>query len=294
MFVLAHLSDLHLAPRPRLAELAGKRGLGFINWHRGRKIHPSRRGARRHHRRSEDPGGRPHRGDRRSGQPVAARRIRRARAWLDALGPPPDVTVIPGNHDIYVPGALDGPSTFWGDYMRGDNGAGRRRVPVRAPARRRGADRAVLGAADGAVPGDRPARREPACTLRRGARPHPRAFPDRAHSSSAGEPAAPLSAPPDRRRRISPRARGTGRRARAARSRPSPLARLARRAAASDPRSRRAVGLGARRRITARTPPATISCRSTARRGPGAANSSRASAAPTAFIREVERQTLQR
>ena len=37
MFVLAHLSDLHLAAPPRLAELAGKRGLGFINWHRGRK-----------------------------------------------------------------------------------------------------------------------------------------------------------------------------------------------------------------------------------------------------------------
>jgi hypothetical protein len=37
MFVLAHLSDLHLALRPRLTELAGKRGLGFINWHRGRK-----------------------------------------------------------------------------------------------------------------------------------------------------------------------------------------------------------------------------------------------------------------
>ena len=125
MFVLAHLSDLHLAAPPRLAELAGKRGLGFINWHRGRKnIHR-----------------------------VAAldaltadlktlavdhvavtgdlvnlslpNEYRRARAWLDALGTPSDVTVIPGNHDIYVPGALDGPSTFWGDYMRGDNGSGR-------------------------------------------------------------------------------------------------------------------------------------------------------------------------
>ena len=37
MFVLAQLSDLHLALRPKLIELAGKRGLGFINWHRGRK-----------------------------------------------------------------------------------------------------------------------------------------------------------------------------------------------------------------------------------------------------------------
>ena len=38
MFVLAHLSDLHMALRPRLLELAGKRGLGYINWHRGRKF----------------------------------------------------------------------------------------------------------------------------------------------------------------------------------------------------------------------------------------------------------------
>ncbi|HTV35743.1 MAG TPA: metallophosphoesterase, partial [Xanthobacteraceae bacterium] len=38
MFVLAHLSDLHMASRPRLAELAGKRGLGFINWQRKRKF----------------------------------------------------------------------------------------------------------------------------------------------------------------------------------------------------------------------------------------------------------------
>ena len=38
MFVLAHLSDLHLASRPRLMRAAGKRGLGFINWHRKRKF----------------------------------------------------------------------------------------------------------------------------------------------------------------------------------------------------------------------------------------------------------------
>jgi hypothetical protein len=35
MFVLAHLSDLHMALKPRLRELADKRGLGFINWQRG-------------------------------------------------------------------------------------------------------------------------------------------------------------------------------------------------------------------------------------------------------------------
>ena len=37
MFTLAHLSDLHMASRPRRVELIGKRGLGFINWQRKRK-----------------------------------------------------------------------------------------------------------------------------------------------------------------------------------------------------------------------------------------------------------------
>ncbi len=136
MFVLAQLSDLHLAAPPRLAELAGKRGLGFINWHRGRKnIHKVealdalttdlKTFAVDHIAVTGDlvnlslPG-----------------EYALARAWLEALGPPSEVTVIPGNHDIYVPGALDGPTTFWGDYMRGDDGAGPGGFPF---VRRRGA-----------------------------------------------------------------------------------------------------------------------------------------------------------
>jgi 3',5'-cyclic AMP phosphodiesterase CpdA len=33
------------------------------------------------------------------------------------------VTVIPGNHDIYVRGTEAAPAAYWGDYMRGDDGA---------------------------------------------------------------------------------------------------------------------------------------------------------------------------
>ncbi|MGA8818376.1 MAG: metallophosphoesterase [Xanthobacteraceae bacterium] len=122
MFVLAHLSDLHLASRPRLAELIGKRGLGFINWQRKRKyIH------------------RPEIADAivRDLKGLAPDHIamtgdlvnlslddeyRRARAWLDALGPPHDVTVVPGNHDVYVRAVVPSPAAYWGDYMRGDDG----------------------------------------------------------------------------------------------------------------------------------------------------------------------------
>ena len=123
MFVLAHLSDLHLAARPRLSELAGKRGLGFINWQRGRKyIH--RVEALEAITRDLKACAVDHiavTGDLVNLSLPAE--YARAREWLDRLGPPHDVTVIPGNHDIYVPDAQHQPVGFWGEYMRGDDGA---------------------------------------------------------------------------------------------------------------------------------------------------------------------------
>jgi len=40
MFVLAHLSDPHLAPLPAAhwSELVGKRGTGYVNWQRKRRF----------------------------------------------------------------------------------------------------------------------------------------------------------------------------------------------------------------------------------------------------------------
>ena len=40
MFTLAHLSDIHLSPMPRARrrDLLSKRILGYLNWHRGRKL----------------------------------------------------------------------------------------------------------------------------------------------------------------------------------------------------------------------------------------------------------------
>jgi 3',5'-cyclic AMP phosphodiesterase CpdA len=123
MFVLAHLTDVHLALQPRLYQLAGKRGLGRINWHRGRKYI--------HRRETRD-------AVTRDLKTIATDHIAvtgdltnlslpieyaAARAWLETLGPPHDVTAIPGNHDAYVPAALGGPEKAWGDYMRGDDGA---------------------------------------------------------------------------------------------------------------------------------------------------------------------------
>jgi 3',5'-cyclic AMP phosphodiesterase CpdA len=123
MFVLAHLSDLHMASPPRLAELVSKRGLGFINWQRKRKfIHrPEVLDAIT---RDAKACGADHIAV--TGDLVnlsLADEYARARAWLEALGPPRDVTVIAGNHDVYVRAAEQSPMTYWGDYMRGDDGA---------------------------------------------------------------------------------------------------------------------------------------------------------------------------
>jgi 3',5'-cyclic AMP phosphodiesterase CpdA len=46
----------------------------------------------------------------------------RARGWLQTLGSSADVTLVPGNHDVYVRSVVPSPSTYWGDYMRGDDG----------------------------------------------------------------------------------------------------------------------------------------------------------------------------
>lgn len=125
MFVLAHLSDLHMAAQPSLAELAGKRGLGFINWQRKRKfIHSPqvleaitadvKKQALDHIAVTGD-----------LVNFSLADEYKRARAWLETLGSARDVTAIPGNHDVYVRGVETSPAAYWGDYMSGDDGMSR-------------------------------------------------------------------------------------------------------------------------------------------------------------------------
>ena len=136
MFVLGHLSDLHLAARPWFKELAGKRSLGFINWHRKRKfIHRSEViEALTRDLKASAPDHIAVTGDLINFSVPAE--YARAQAWLNELGPPFDVTVIPGNHDIYVPGAKSWPTKYWSEYMRGDDGAASGTFPF---LRRRGA-----------------------------------------------------------------------------------------------------------------------------------------------------------
>ena len=122
MLRLAHLSDIHLGPLPEVAyrDLISKRITGYINWRRNRSADL-------------------HEGviDRIVGSLKAARpdhvavtgdlmnlaldgEIELSRLWLEALGTPHDVSVVPGNHDAYVRGALSKACKAWGPYMTGD------------------------------------------------------------------------------------------------------------------------------------------------------------------------------
>ena len=126
MFKLAHISDPHLGPLPavRWRDLASKRAFGYVNWKRGRSsalgpeslqrlvadlhaAHPSHIAVT---------------GDLINiGLPAE---IDAAHVWLAALGDPHRVSVVPGNHDAYLPGAMRHYSDIWAPYMAGDNGHG--------------------------------------------------------------------------------------------------------------------------------------------------------------------------
>jgi 3',5'-cyclic AMP phosphodiesterase CpdA len=144
MFVLAHLTDPHLPmPRPRLAELAGKRMLGFLNW----------QGRRRHEHRFEVLDALVQ--DLKAAAPdhVAVTgdlvnvalpgEFAPALEFLARLGAPGDVTFVPGNHDTYVRATMEHGYRHWGAYMRGDDAAA---APVnRFPFVRRRGPLALIG-----------------------------------------------------------------------------------------------------------------------------------------------------
>jgi 3',5'-cyclic AMP phosphodiesterase CpdA len=136
-FLLAHLSDPHLAPlpAPRWSELIGKRVTGYINWQRRRRfIHdPAVLAKIVADLKAQAPGTIAVTGD--LSNIALPEEFGRGRAWLASLGAPSDVTVIPGNHDAYVRAAAAEPERHWGDHMRGDDGASgfpfvRRRGPL--------------------------------------------------------------------------------------------------------------------------------------------------------------------
>lgn len=122
MFTLAYLSDPHLAPlpKPSLRELLNKRVLGYLNWAVNRKdIHDRQildsitqdmlaQGA-----------------DHIAvGGDLINLSLREeyslALDWLKTLGPPKDVSVVPGNHDRYVRVNKAVGINLWSAYMTTD------------------------------------------------------------------------------------------------------------------------------------------------------------------------------
>lgn len=146
MFRLAHFSDIHLGPLPvvRYRELASKRITGYINWRRHRRHHIQDGIAERL---IADLRRMPHDHIAVTGDLVNLAldgEIEMARQWLEALGSFEDVSLVPGNHDAYVPGALDKACRAWGGWMRGD-GASRPVERTSFPYLRRRGPLAIIG-----------------------------------------------------------------------------------------------------------------------------------------------------
>jgi 3',5'-cyclic AMP phosphodiesterase CpdA len=122
-FTLAHLSDPHLPPlpRPRPLELASKRVFGYLNWTRNRH---------RYHRRdvvdvlvsdlrAQVPDHIAVTGD--LVNLALEAEFASALAWLEGVGSPDRVTVVPGNHDAYVHAARHRFFESWQGYLAGDD-----------------------------------------------------------------------------------------------------------------------------------------------------------------------------
>jgi Calcineurin-like phosphoesterase len=123
-FRFAHISDLHLTSLDdvKVSDLLNKRALGYLSWRRRRRREHSPEVLAALLRDLRDlnldhiviTGDLTHIG--------LPSEFQQARQWLEALGAPTDVTVVPGNHDAYVHTAWDKTFALWTPYMASDPG----------------------------------------------------------------------------------------------------------------------------------------------------------------------------
>lgn len=122
MFRLAHISDIHLGPLPEITyrDLASKRLTGYINWqrNRGRALGSRVREALQEDLERHNPNHIAVTGD--LVNLALDAELGLATTWLKTLGKPTDVTVVPGNHDAYVPGSLAKACRAWAPWMSDD------------------------------------------------------------------------------------------------------------------------------------------------------------------------------
>jgi 3',5'-cyclic AMP phosphodiesterase CpdA len=136
MFRIAHLTDPHVGPLPRplLRDLLNKRLTGYFNWHRGRQaIHDMELLAALvadiH---AQAPDHIACTGD--VCNIGLASEWSTSRVFMQGLGAPEAVSFVPGNHDAYVPGSLEGLLRAIHAYTCGDG----RAEPAFPYVRRRG------------------------------------------------------------------------------------------------------------------------------------------------------------
>ena len=149
MFTLAHLSDPHLPmPPAHPGELLNKRFTGYVNWqHRRARIHlPEALAGIVADIKEQRPDHIALTGD--LINISLAEEYRRAADWLAAFDTPDRITVIPGNHDVYVP--TDWPKSLGllGAYMAGDGQEPAAGFDVFPTVRRRG-EVAMVGLSTG-------------------------------------------------------------------------------------------------------------------------------------------------
>jgi 3',5'-cyclic AMP phosphodiesterase CpdA len=121
MFTLAHLSDPHLPmPRARVTQLLNKRATGYYNWWRHRvHLHvPEALTGIVADIKAQRPDHIALTGD--LVNVALPQEFRRAADWLAAFDTPDRLTVIPGNHDVYVSVPWAETLGRWGAYMAGD------------------------------------------------------------------------------------------------------------------------------------------------------------------------------
>ncbi|WP_370322042.1 metallophosphoesterase [Oricola sp.] len=118
-YKLAHISDIHMSPLPgvRSIDLLSKRITGYINWKRNRAAHMDSDTLVRlvNAMKAGTPDHIAVTGD--LTNLALDAEIANAALWLRSLGADSDVSVVPGNHDAYVPGALSKAAAAWRDNM---------------------------------------------------------------------------------------------------------------------------------------------------------------------------------
>ncbi|VAW23239.1 putative phosphohydrolases, Icc family [hydrothermal vent metagenome] len=122
MNTIAHISDIHLAPLPKIrpTDLMSKRITGYLNWKlkRGGVMSSEAADHLVDHLLAQRPDMTAITGD--LVNLALDDEMAAAKLWLKRLGPPEQVCLVPGNHDAYVPGALDAMRKIYGPYATGE------------------------------------------------------------------------------------------------------------------------------------------------------------------------------